>query len=196
MLKQYEGLDVSKVRTLLKEKEDAETEQLTKQGEWERLKARMAEEHTKSLEKASNDLKAMQDALSASESLVFKLTIGNYFATSKFVNEELTLTPSKARIVYGNNFQVEDGKTVGYDKPKGSEGRTPLVDATGEPLAFEAALKKIIDADPDKDSLIRSKIKPGSDSTTGGKSKPTDVNKVELHGTSRISAGLKKASGK
>ena len=195
-LKQYEGLDVDKVRALLKEKEDAETDQLAKQGEWERLKARMAEEHTKSLTKVTEDLNALQGQLAAREQLVFELTIGNDFATSKFVSEELTLTPSKARIVYGEHFQVEDGKTVGYDKPKSASNRTPLVDASGEPLSFELALKKIIDADPDKDSLIRSKIKPGSDSSTQGKAKPIDLAKAELTGVSRISAGLKKASGK
>ena len=194
--KQYEGLDVEKMRALLKEKEDAETDQLTKQGEWERLKARMADEHSISLGKAAGDLATLQAELETRNKLVFELTIGNDFSTSKFVSEELTLTPNKARIVYDNHFQVEDGKTVGYDKPIGAKDRTPLVDAKGDPLTFELALRKIIDADPDKDSLIRSKIKPGSQSGTQTLVKPIDIGKAEMTGVSRISAGLKKKDGK
>lgn len=195
-LKQYDGLDVEKVRALLAEKEKAEEEQLTKQGEWERLKARMADEHSKSLEKVSGDFKAIQELLNTKEQQLLELTIGANFSNSKFVLDEMTMTSSKTRILYGAHFEVEDGNVVGYDKPKGSPTRTPLVDAKGDPVSFEDALKKIVEADPDRDSLIRSKIKPGSESNTQNRGKPTDLKKADLKGLSRISAGLTKKAGK
>lgn len=194
-LKEYEGLDVKKVRELLAEKEKAEEEQLAQKGEWQRLKERMAEEHTKALEAVNSEMKAVKEDLEKREKLVLDLTIGSNFSNSKFIAEEMTMTPAKVRQLYGAHFEIEDGQVVGYDKPAIHKDRTPLVDARGEPLSFEQALEKIIKADPDSDTLIRSKIKPGSKSTTDNKGKPTDV-RDDIKGVSRISAGLKKASGK
>lgn len=194
--KEYDGLDVEKVRSLLKEKEKAEEEQLTKQGEWERLKGRMAEEHGKSLDKVMAEAKVLEEKLNVKEQHLLELTIGASFSNSKFVLDEMTMTPSKTRVLYGSHFEVEDGKVVGYDKPKGASNRTPLVDAKGDAVSFEDALKKIVEADPDKDSLIRSKIKPGSQSGTQNNGKPLDLKKAEIKGVDRISAGLAKKAGK
>lgn len=107
---------------------------------------------------------------------ISELTVGSAFAQSQFIRDELALTPSKTRVVYGNHFEFVDGKVVAFDKPAGAANRTPLVDAQGEPLAFEAALKKIVDADPDRDQLLRSKMKQGAASTTDPKAtKPSSV---------------------
>lgn len=194
-LKEYEGLDVKKVREMLAEKEKAEEEKLAQKGEWQRLKERMAEEHTKALEAVNSEMKSVKDELAKREALVLDLTIGSNFSNSGFILEEMTTTPSKVRQLYGAHFEVEDGRVVGYDKPATDSNRTPLVDARGEPLSFDLALEKIVKADPDANTLIRSKIKPGSGSGTDSKSKPLGA-KDEVRGISRIMAGLNKAAGK
>ena len=80
------------------------------------------------------------------------------------------MTPAKARVIYGSHFEVgEDGNVVGYDKPAGQKERAVLVDGEGKPLPFEAAIERILRADPEADALLRSEAKQGA----GSISKPT-----------------------
>lgn len=182
------GIDA--LKTLVGEKKDAETKALEAKGEWDRLKQRMAEEHTKTL-KAEQDKVAEKDkALQAAMATINELTVGSAFSNSKFIGEDLVLTPAKTRVVYGEHFDLVDGKVVGYDKPRGAANRTPLVDASGSAVAFDEALKKIVEADPEKESVLRSKAKPGAGS---GSAKTVPDKKQEDSGVSidKISAGLK-----
>ncbi len=189
-LKAFEGIDPVAVRKLLDDQRSAEEKQLEAKGEWDRLKTRMAEAHgaevnslKAQIEKLTNDLKGAQGQMT-------ELSIGSQFSQSKFIAEELTLTPSKARVVYGEHFDVENGQVVGYDKPRGAANRTAIVDQYGNPVGFEDALRKIVEGDPDKEHLLKSKIKPGASSES---KKPTGGSKQDApqDGISKIAGGLK-----
>ena len=189
-LQRFEGIDPDEVRQMMQERKEAENRKLEEKGEWDRLKERMAEEHQAEKQSLAEQLEQMKSQLSEREKLIEELTIGHSFDSSGFIGEEMTLTPRKARIVYGSHFDVVDGQVVGYDKPRGEKDRTPLVDGKGDPLGFEDAIKRIVDADPDRDNLIRSKMKAGA----GSKSKPdaeAPKDTQELRGLDRIAAGLK-----
>ncbi len=85
--------------------------------------------------------------------------------------------------------------------PWASFERTKLVDSKGENLSFEAALKKLVDADPDRESIVRSKLAQGANSKTNTNAKPATQESSEVRGVTRISAilaanGGLKASGK
>ncbi|MCY1309996.1 hypothetical protein D9M70_601460 [compost metagenome] len=103
------------------------------------------------------------------------------------------MTPSKARVIYGQHFDLVDGKVVGYDKPRGAANRTALVDSLGEPVQFEEALRKIVEADPDKDHLLKAKVKPGAGS--GNRVTPSSAGKqdtkTDASSFDKIAAGLK-----
>jgi hypothetical protein len=191
-LKRFEGIDPDAVRKLLADQRAAETSALEAKGEYERVKAMMTEEHGREKSALQAQIDALQTQLSQKDGTINELSIGSQFAQSKFIGEELTLTPSKARVIYGEHFDVVDGKVVPFDKPRSASNRTPLVNAQGEHLDFESALKRIVEADPDKDHLLRSKVKPGAGSGSQkpagvpGSAKPTD-------GVSMIAAGLKAA---
>ena len=101
---------------------------------------------------------------------------------------------SKARVLYGTHFEFKDGAIVAYDKPAGSAERNILVDAKGDPLSFEAAIKKIVEADPDKDQLLKSKIKPGAGSKTTSKAAAPAEKLEQPTGVSRISAAISKGA--
>lgn len=95
---------------------------------------------------------------------------------------------SKVRALYGTHFEFNDGQIVAYDKPAGAAERTMLVDGKGDPLSFEESIKKIIDADADRDQLIKSKTKPGAGSVTTGKGAPPKTEtKTSID---KISSGL------
>ena len=196
-LKSFEGIDVVAARKALIDREETERLRSIKEGDFDRLTKQMAERHL--AEKTQLEQNAETAVLSNSvlQKQIADLTVGNAFSTSKFVGEDLTLTPSKARVIYGSHFEFSEGKIVGYDKPVGASDRTILVNSSGTSLSFEDALRKIIEADPDKDHLIRSKVKSGTNSTTtkGGK-QVDDQRKSQLSGVEKIAAGLQSLASK
>jgi hypothetical protein len=198
-LKQFDGIDVESVRALLNEKKTQETKKLEEKGEWERLKNQIVEEHTKEKQTLAERVAAAEANLSKAASTISELTVGNAFAQSQFIQSELTesWTPAKVRVVYGQHFEFVDGRVIAFDKPAGAAERTPLVDSQGEPLSFEQAMRKIIDADPDRDRMLRSKMKQGAGSKTDSKTAIPDLDsKVELKGIDRISKALAAAAVK
>lgn len=188
----YDGVDPTKVRTLLKAERDAEQAALEAKGDFDRAKAMMAEEHSREKTALEAQIAELRSARDEDAKVIQNLTIGNEFATAAYIHEDLLLTPAKARKLFGAHFAIENGKVVGYDKPAGEAERTMLVDASGNALAFGEALKRIVDADPDRDTLLRVKMKPGGGSTTTTP-RPKEEKDTGLYGVSRIIAGLNKA---
>lgn len=169
------------------EKAEREKQDLEKRGEFDRLREMMVQEHEKVLSAKDQELSELREANTQLVKNIEDMTVGANFSNSQFISEEMLLTPSKARVIYGNHFEVKDGQVVGYDKPSGAKDRTMLIDGRGSPLGFEDAIKKLVDADPERDSLIRAKAKPGA-----GSSKPeggTPQHTVPK-GVGRIAAGL------
>lgn len=191
-LAQFDGIDVEQVRQLLTEKTERETKELEERGEFDRVKEQMKEAHAAELQKTKQTLEGrvgeLQSALDAATSQITELTIGRSFSDSSFVRDSLTLTPSKARVVFGSHFELKDGAVVAYDKPSGEQGRTVLVDGSGEPLPFDEAIKKIVETDPDADHLIRSKVKQGAGS--GSERGTKGVKAVVGSGRDRITAAV------
>ncbi len=188
----YEGVDPEEYRKLKAAQADAERKELEAKGDWERLRQTMAEQHQKELEevktKSQKELEALQAQLANMNGTLQELTVGQSFATSSYIKEELVLTPLKARRVYGEHFEIEDGKVVAFDKPRGAKERTKLVDSRGMPLPFDDAIKRLVDADPDKEEMLRSKAKPGAGSETTTTKQPEVQQK--LRGVSKIAAAL------
>ena len=195
-LKKFDGIDPVAVKALLDEKAAAEEKALEAKGEWERLKERMGEAHKTELGALQSKLDEALSQLGQKDSVIDELTVGAKFGQSKFIGEELTLTPAKTRVVFGNHFELVDGVVTGFDKPKGAANRTPLVDGSGNALDFDAALRKIVESDADKDHLLKSKAKSGSGSDNKPGTPAADAvrkaasEKQSPDSVSKISAGL------
>lgn len=194
-LKDFEGIDPVKIRDMLKAQADAEKAAAEAKGDFERVKAMMADEHAKEIEKVRTEkdqtLSQLQEALNR----INELTIGDAFTRSAFIKDELILTPAKARTVYGAHFEIQDNRIVAYDKPKGSASRTLLVDGAGDPLGFEEAVKKLVDTDPDRDAMLRSKLKEGAGSKPATEKMPKKA-ETGMSGVSRIAAALSASKSK
>lgn len=190
-LKKFDGIDPEAVRALLKQQEDAENKKLEEKGEWDRLRTRMAEEHTKVVEGLQKQVSDATAALNAALAQINDLSVGNLFSQSSFIRDKTTLPASKARALYATHFEFKDGQVVGYDKPKGADNRTAFVDSMGNALAFDDVMAKLIETDPDKDYLLRATVKPGAGSDSGKpKSKAADGD-ANADGVSKIASGLK-----
>lgn len=189
-LKEFEGIDPVEVKKLLAERKTAEQRKLEEAGQWDALKKQMNDAHQTELTAKEQAIAAERAAKEAAQNKIAELTVGNSFGTSAFIRDEMALTVSKARIVYGSHFEFDGERVVGYDKPAGAKDRVQLVDGKGDPLPFEQALKKLVEADPDRDQLLKSKKQPGAGSRTDDKGKAADRT-TELSARDKIAAGLK-----
>lgn len=162
--KKYGSVDIEAAKEALRKAEEAETKELEKKGEYERLLAKQREAAEARIDSERKEKEALASRIAEMEQTVNKLALGNSFANSRFIQENLALTPNKTQALYADHFEIEDGKVVAYDAPKGAANRTPIVDARGEAVPFEEAIAAIINADPDKDYLLKSNLKPGAGS--------------------------------
>lgn len=203
-LKAFEGIDPAKAKELLAAQAKAATDaaaaeekRLRDAGEFDRIKASMTEQQKAEIAAREKTIKEKSTALDTALKTINDLTVGASFTSSQFITTELVLTPRVARDVYGSHFDVENGQIVAYDKPKGAENRTKMVDSSGDPIGFEAAIKKLVEAAPDKDQLLKSKLKIGASSTTTSASSFVPSHQTvgkELTGMARIKASLDKGA--
>lgn len=189
---QLGDIDITEARQLLADKRQAEEKDLEAKGDYDRLKQRMAEEHQKTVTDLQSEIDKLKANAENTQKSMDDLTVGGSFGNSKFIGDELVLPSAKARALYGSHFDVKDGKIIGYDKPRGSENRTALVDAYGEALQFDDAMRKIIDVDPEKDHLMKSKAKFGAKSDSKYRPSNAQPNTENLSAKDKILAGLSK----
>lgn len=191
-LAKFDGINLEEVKAVLDERAAAAERKLVEQGNWDALKAQMVEQHNASIQAIRAELEGERASKSALVKQLEEISVGAAFTGSSYIQSELVLTPAKTRVIYGQHFDVEDGRVVAYDKPRGHEGRTQLVDAQGEPMGFDDALRRLVEADPERDELLRARAKPGAGS---GSEKPTGEKRAgakneSLHGIDRINRGL------
>ena len=197
-LSDFDGVDPAKARKLLADEEEAARKAAEARGEYDRLLAQMGERHQAEQAALNGRLSEAQTTVTALQKEIAELTVGSAFSGSAFVNSDLTLTATKARVIYGSHFEYKDGKVVGYDKPAGASDRTLLVSSTGEALSFDEALRALVEKDPDRDRLLRGKAKAGAGSATVTKGAKAATELAEksaeskLTGAAKIAAGLKK----
>jgi len=179
------------VAALLQAKKENERQQLEKKGQYDKIIEQMRTENDKVVQAERDRANSLQAQLDKVQADIEEVTIGRAFSDSKYVREKLRIpTPSLARREFGEFFDVEGGKVVGYDKPRGAADRTPLVNGQGEPLKFDDAIARLAAAHPDSKELIRAEVKPGANSTTQAKVN-AKVEKPKAHGASRIEQALK-----
>lgn len=185
----YADVDVEAARAALKAKEEAENKDLERKGEYDRLLAKQKEAAEAKINSIVTEKSELEKRIEEMANQVNMLTLGNAFANSRYIAENLALTPNKTQALYSSHFEIEDGQLVAYDAPKGSPNRTKIIDARGEPVSFEQAIETIINSDPDKDYLIKATLKSGAGSkttTTTGNDKPKFESTLE-----KLAAGVK-----
>lgn len=186
----YKGIDLEAAKAALKAAEEAETKELEKKGEYERLLTKQKEKAEALIEAERARSAEMEKKLADAQKAVDELSLGNAFANSKFIQDKLALTPNKTKALYAAHFDIEDGKLVPYDKPKGSADRTKLISATGDALPFEEAIAEIINNDPDKEYLIKVDMKTGAGSRASNHRTENNNEKI-LDPIAKIAQGLK-----
>ena len=185
----FDGITPAEVAQFRADKAASDLAAAEARGDYDRIVASMREQ-TEAREAAAAATSAERDAkLKTAEDRINELTVGRAFGDSKFLSTSTILSPTKARKLYSDHFEFEDGEFVAYDKPEGAKNRTRLVNARGDDLSFDEAIEKIVKADPDYESVARSTLLSGAStaplSTTREDTKPSSGS-----GKTRIAAAL------
>lgn len=180
--------DAAAVAAAEKAKLEAEKAKAEAEGNFEKLKELQDAETASRLEAANAATEQAKADAEAARKEARNARLSAAFATSKFLDAETILTPGKAEAIYGAHVEIENGVPIVFDAPSTAAKRAKIMDAKGNPLPFDQAMKKVIEADPDKDALLKSKIAPG------GGSKTVDAPSSEKRAgdrLSRLAAGIK-----
>lgn len=169
---------------------EAEKAKATAEGNFEKLREIQNEEHQAALKAANEAKEAAEKRATDVLTQLNNERVKTAFGNSKFLADETILSPSKAQRLFVDHVEFENGQVVVYDAPKDAAKRAKIMDAKGNPLDFDTAIKKVVEADPDKDTLLKSKVKPGANSKTDA-AKPT----IEQDRHSKLSAGIAKLRG-
>ncbi|GAL22954.1 hypothetical protein JCM19235_1255 [Vibrio maritimus] len=143
-LESYADIDVDLYKTMLSERETAESERkkaeqqrLLDEGKYEELLKGKQDEHDgivnqmntahkTELDEAATNYSKLEDANKALVAQIEELTVGAAFGNSTLIREDMisAMTPARVRTLYGAHFEPnENGEVIGYDKPTGVEGR-------------------------------------------------------------------------
>lgn len=192
----FKGIDPEVAKANAKKVADAETAQrdaekkaAEAEGNFEKLRQIQKEEQDAALDAERTARSVAEERAAAAEKAVSAMRVRTAFASSAFIATETILTGAKAERLYSDHVEDEDGQIVVYDKPSGEAKRAKVMDGKGNPLPFNEAIAKVIGADPDKDALLKSKMKPG------GGSKTEDDKREQRGGgdrLSRLAAGVAK----
>jgi hypothetical protein len=193
-LKKFEGLDPEAARKAIADAATAEAARI----EAEKAKAKAEGNFEKLRELQAQEAQAAIDAANAARDTAVRerdearrelsqSRIETAFANSKFLQDETILSGPRAQRLFADHVEIENGKVVVYDKAAGETKRAKIMDTKGNPLPFNDAIAKLINAQPDKDTLLKAKTTPGAGSkTTEGK-----TTKAAEGRQARLAAGLK-----
>jgi len=183
------GKSPEDIAALLSAEQESERKKLEEKGEYNRIVDQMAEENKSIVDDLNVTIDQQKTEIVSLHAQIEELTVGRAFSDSQFVSDDLTLPMSITRKEFGTHFELVDGQVVGFDKPRGSSDRTPLVDNQGANLSFDQAIARLVKGHPEATRLLRSKAKPGAKSTS--QEKPgMKSDQSAVSGQSRIERAL------
>lgn len=152
------------VAALIAERKENERKELEKRGEYERILEQVKTEHERSTQSLRQQIDSLKSALNEKDAVIEEMTVGRAFSESAFIRDKSLIPASIARKEFGPHIDLVDGQIVVYDKPRGADSRTPLVDADGNYKKFDEAIAQLYAAHPDSKVLMRAQAKPGAGS--------------------------------
>jgi len=161
-LKAYDGLDAEQARQAITKLADVDLSKMIDKGEIDKVKAQIQSEYNTLMEEKDGAIGKLQSEIDG-------MKIDSIF-NSKFVQESVAVPHDMFQASFRNNFKVEDGKINAYDK---SGNRLMSKEHIGEPASPEEALKLLVDAHPQKDTILKADIGNGSGSNGSGGNRGT-----------------------
>lgn len=161
-LKSFEGLDADKAREAIAKLQDVDAKKLIDAGKVDEVKAQITEQF-------KSQLKEKEDLAAQLQSKLDTMQIESVFKSSQFVRDNVAVPQDMFEATFRNNFKVEDGRVVAYDK---SGNRINSTENVGEYATPEEALRLLVETHPNKDSILKADIGKGSGSDGAGGNRP------------------------
>lgn len=157
-LKEFDGIeDSAAAKKAIETLKNIDDKKLIDAGEAEKVKAA-------AVESVKQQLAAKEAEKAALQQQFHSELVGGSFARSKTIADKLAIHADVAQAFFGKHFAVEDGKIVA----KGSDGNLLYSRSrVGEAADFDEALEMLIDAYPQKDSILKSAGASGGGSNAG-----------------------------
>lgn len=157
-LKVYDGLDADKAREALNKIKDIDLSKMVDAGELDKVKHEIQKEYEVKLSEKETHAKTLQQRLD-------DMYVNSVFSSSEFVQNSLAVPRDMFEATFKSNFKVEEGKVVAYDK---SGNRLMSKENIGEYASPDEALRLLVDAHPQKETIIRADVGSGTGSNGGG----------------------------
>ncbi|MDP0384348.1 tape measure protein [Glaesserella parasuis] len=181
-LKKFDGIeDVAKAKEALKTVENLDAKKLIDAGEAEKVR----QEVIKGYEQKLADAKALAEKV---QGQLHTELIGGSFARSKFVTEKLAMPVDVAQAFFGKHFSIDENGAILAKDAFGNEIFSRV--KPGQRADFEEALEALVDAYPNKNSILKSTGSSGGGGGAGGSSatKPKSLSecKTDVEATTSL----------
>ncbi|HRQ13066.1 MAG TPA: hypothetical protein PK205_07155 [Promineifilum sp.] len=164
-LKAFNGLAADKVQDALKALDTVsklDTKKLIDAGEVDRVRAEIA----KGYETQVNEAKAANEQLSGK---LNAMIVGNAFANSKFIGDNVAVPRPMFQATFGKNFKVEGDAIVPYDD---NGQKIFSKKRMGEIADFDEAVEILVTSSPFKDDILKAPNQRGSGNNGQGGARP------------------------
>lgn len=158
-LKSFEGIaDPAAAVKALEVVANLDQKKLIDAGEVEKVKGEISKAFQAKLDEATTKAQTLEQQLYGEK-------VGGAFARSKLIADKLAIPADLVQARFGQQFKIEDGKTVAYD----THGNKIFSRARpGEVADFDEALEALIDQYPYRDTILKSSGASGSGAHGGG----------------------------
>jgi hypothetical protein len=157
-LKAFEGIDPDKARAAIDTVSNIDAKKLIDAGEVEKVRDEIKHEYVGQLTEKDNAIKERDDKINA-------MMIDGVFKGSEFINENVAMPRDFFEAAMRNNFKVEDGKVVAYDK---TGNRLMSKKTVGEYADPNEALELLVEMHPQKDTILKAPSGNGSGNNGSG----------------------------
>jgi len=144
--KPFEGLDPEKARAALVAVENIDQDKLVASEQLEKLRG----EITASFQ---DQLKERDATIESQRGAIVDMRLGAAFSGSKFIADKLAIPVDLARSHFGKHFTVDDDGKITAKSSTGAELYDP--NNPGIAATFEQAIEQIIDAYPQRDTILK-----------------------------------------
>jgi len=152
-LSKFDGIDIDEAKKALETTKNIDLSKMVGLDKLEEVRTDVAGQF-------KGQMDALTESLNGANDQIRQLLVSNAFASSQFVSENTVLLPDFAESYFGKHFKVENNQAVAY------QGDQPILsmEKPGQLAGFDEALKILVNAHPNKDSILKGAGASGSGS--------------------------------
>jgi hypothetical protein len=179
-LKSLDGIDPDKYRQAVDSLSKIDQKKLIEAGDVDKLR-REIEDSFKA--KYEPEINSARDEMNKMKSQYNSEKLSNAFNGSAYIRDNVAVPSDIARAAFGDRFKIEDGKMIATD----SQGNTIYSRKNpGNPADFDEAIMQIIDAYPNRDSILKAANHQGTGGANSGGGQKRNITRTQFESLSPV----------